>query len=552
MEKFLINFVVEQTGYPPEVVELDADLEADLGIDSIKKAQLFGELPEYFDVQATDNLSLDDFPTLRHVMNFLAGASVKSDAPAAVANLTPAAPVSPAPVASAPAAAAPTVAPQAQPAGGGLDPAELEKFLINFVVEQTGYPPEVVELDADLEADLGIDSIKKAQLFGELSEYFDVQATDNLSLDDFPTLRHVLDFLANSGLKKNLTPNPTDDSVAVAEPLESPPTVVETAAQSAAYETGRERGCQHKQQIRALLRRTADSAMPDASEHEASIQFSADQLDLAHGIAAGAGLYLDNILANFTAIAAMLEDHVAGPAPTMPVAPVAPVPVLPPSEPSPEYDLRPDDLHQDETHRFYMREMENAWSPVPPAMPVWHGAALIVGEGPLGDALAQLLASAGVTVRRLAIADDLDATVAAFDQIWNEQPTPHLFFVTGREASVDPADAAAWSRRWNRVALAPYFIAQTLGAAGGRGESARSFVNGGSDRHERHLRIFGSGHGTGMRGAGGPGKGDLHRSSLHAQQSTDAHQGHRRSGRRACCGIGCQHLSRAGLWRSRL
>ena len=65
---------------------------------------------------------------------------------------------------------------QPQPASGGLDPAELEKFLINFVVEQTGYPPEVVELDADLEADLGIDSIKKAQLFGELAEYFDVQA----------------------------------------------------------------------------------------------------------------------------------------------------------------------------------------------------------------------------------------------------------------------------------------------------------------------------------------------------------------------------------------
>ena len=72
---------------------------------------------------------------------------------------------------------------------------QLETFLINFVVEQTGYPPEVVDLDADLEADLGIDSIKKAQLFGELNEHFDIgnsAAVANLSLDDFPTLRHVL------------------------------------------------------------------------------------------------------------------------------------------------------------------------------------------------------------------------------------------------------------------------------------------------------------------------------------------------------------------------
>ncbi len=73
--------------------------------------------------------------------------------------------------------------------------AELESFLVQFVIDQTGYPPEIVRLDADLEADLGIDSIKKAQLFGELGEYFDVTPTDDLRLDQFPTLRHVLDFL---------------------------------------------------------------------------------------------------------------------------------------------------------------------------------------------------------------------------------------------------------------------------------------------------------------------------------------------------------------------
>jgi acyl transferase domain-containing protein/acyl carrier protein len=78
---------------------------------------------------------------------------------------------------------------------------ELESFLITFVCEQTGYPREVVELDADLEADLGIDSIKKAQLFGELRERFDlrIQLSEDFSLDDFPTLRHVLDFLRQLG-----------------------------------------------------------------------------------------------------------------------------------------------------------------------------------------------------------------------------------------------------------------------------------------------------------------------------------------------------------------
>ena len=63
------------------------------------------------------------------------------------------------------------------------------------MIEQTGYPREIVELDADLEADLGIDSIRKAQLFGEIGQKYDLQADDDLSLDDFPTLRHLLEYM---------------------------------------------------------------------------------------------------------------------------------------------------------------------------------------------------------------------------------------------------------------------------------------------------------------------------------------------------------------------
>ncbi len=74
---------------------------------------------------------------------------------------------------------------------------ELEAFLVNFIVEQTGYPPESVDIDADLEADLGIDSIKKAQMFGELGERFQIAPpSGNITLDDFQTLRHVLEFLS--------------------------------------------------------------------------------------------------------------------------------------------------------------------------------------------------------------------------------------------------------------------------------------------------------------------------------------------------------------------
>ncbi len=280
LESFLVNFVVEQTGYPPEVVELDADLEADLGIDSIKKAQLFGELQEYFDITPTAGLTLDDFPTLRHIVRFLAefgGPFETPSAPAATADAEPllvqqqsppvvvtaaaAAPPAPSPSTThraagptepvAPRTAAEQLAPPNVPAlsevsspssaattspSGGI--ADLETFLINFVVEQTGYPKEVVELDADLEADLGIDSIKKAQLFGELQEYFDIAPTGDVTLDDFPTLRHVLDFLADhaaphepggmsapSPLTEPAEPSATPVPPTMASPSPVPPSV---------------------------------------------------------------------------------------------------------------------------------------------------------------------------------------------------------------------------------------------------------------------------------------------------------------------------------------
>ncbi|MEM9588859.1 MAG: acyltransferase domain-containing protein, partial [Planctomycetota bacterium] len=44
-------------------------------------------------------------------------------------------------------------------------------FLLDLVVELTGYDPEIIDADADLEAELGIDSIKKAQLIGELVQW---------------------------------------------------------------------------------------------------------------------------------------------------------------------------------------------------------------------------------------------------------------------------------------------------------------------------------------------------------------------------------------------
>ncbi len=204
MTKFLIEFVVEQTGYPEDIVELDADLEADLGIDSIKVAQMMGELNEHFglNVSSLRSKTSDDFKTLRMIVETVLAAGVTGVAADVKGLGTGAAAVMPPSLPSVDRSIVqPTntvVAPARNGSSGNRSPQALQKFLVDFVVEQTGYPEDIVELDSDLEADLGIDSIKIAQMLGELKEHFDLDVSDFgvKSMDEFKTLRAIINKIA--------------------------------------------------------------------------------------------------------------------------------------------------------------------------------------------------------------------------------------------------------------------------------------------------------------------------------------------------------------------
>ncbi len=53
-----------------------------------------------------------------------------------------------------------------------IDPAGLTQALLAIVSEKTGYPVETLELDMDMEADLGIDSIKRVEILGAMQTQF--------------------------------------------------------------------------------------------------------------------------------------------------------------------------------------------------------------------------------------------------------------------------------------------------------------------------------------------------------------------------------------------
>jgi malonyl CoA-acyl carrier protein transacylase/phosphopantetheinyl transferase (holo-ACP synthase) len=86
---------------------------------------------------------------------------------------------------------------------------ELE-LLLQLVSERTGYPVEMLDLDLDLEADLGIDSIKRVEILGSLQQRGRMgQALDLEALAGRKTLKQILDVLrANADPSDDRAPTP--------------------------------------------------------------------------------------------------------------------------------------------------------------------------------------------------------------------------------------------------------------------------------------------------------------------------------------------------------
>ncbi len=67
------DIVAEMTGYPADLLDPDLDLEADLGVDTVKQAEVFAAVRARWDLERDDALRLRDFPTLNHVAGWVRG-----------------------------------------------------------------------------------------------------------------------------------------------------------------------------------------------------------------------------------------------------------------------------------------------------------------------------------------------------------------------------------------------------------------------------------------------------------------------------------------------
>lgn len=161
----LMEVVSEKTGYPTDMLELSMSLDADLGIDSIKRVEILSSLQEAEPSLPTIEAEvLGTLVTLEDVVGH-----INSVVPSTVT---------------------------AHPAEASVSGTAVQENLVQVVSEKTGYPTVMLELSMSLDADLGIDSIKRVEILSALQEAMpDLPAVEAEALGALETLQDVLNYL---------------------------------------------------------------------------------------------------------------------------------------------------------------------------------------------------------------------------------------------------------------------------------------------------------------------------------------------------------------------
>ena len=166
------------------------------------------DIREQFGLPVDEDFVLSDYPTLSHMITYiqrmLGGAG-----PAPMVGDQPAPAMAPPEVEP-----TPVVAPPPQPLASDE---EVDTKLIEIVVKHTGYPADFIEMDQDLEGELGIDTVKQAEIMGDVREMFNLPLDEDFVLSDHPTLNHFTAYILR--MKGGHSAEPAEEAPAVAEPV---------------------------------------------------------------------------------------------------------------------------------------------------------------------------------------------------------------------------------------------------------------------------------------------------------------------------------------------
>ena len=168
----LLDLVSQRTGYPASMLSMDADIEGELGIDSIKRTEILGLFSNHLngvddEIRATYLHQISSAKTfgaiLDAAMKLLADSASGQESVSVPAEATPSA----GSVTNAAVTDGLTSRGDVSSTTASFSARELGKLLIDITSQRTGYPASVLSLDVDIEGELGIDSIKRIEILSE-------------------------------------------------------------------------------------------------------------------------------------------------------------------------------------------------------------------------------------------------------------------------------------------------------------------------------------------------------------------------------------------------
>ncbi|WOT06093.1 phosphopantetheine-binding protein [Shewanella youngdeokensis] len=203
VQNTMLEVVADKTGYPTEMLALEMDMEADLGIDSIKRVEILGtvqdELPNLPELNPED---LAECRTLGEIVSYmnskLTSSATDNFKQADGSELSASEAVTP----QISAAATNAVSAEHQ-----LSPKQVQNTMLEVVADKTGYPTEMLALEMDMEADLGIDSIKRVEILGTVQDELpNLPELNPEDLAECRTLGEIVSYM-NSKLASSATDN---------------------------------------------------------------------------------------------------------------------------------------------------------------------------------------------------------------------------------------------------------------------------------------------------------------------------------------------------------
>ncbi|MBU1239697.1 SDR family NAD(P)-dependent oxidoreductase, partial [Myxococcota bacterium] len=162
------GIIAEQTGYTPDMLGIELDLEADLGIDTVKQVEIFARISDHYNLAVPQDMKLSELNTIAKLSEYI---RAKADS-------------------QAPAASSPVEAAHVET--GGAAPLDAIREII---AEQTGYTSDMLESELDLEADLGIDTVKQVEIFARISDHYNLAVPQDMKLSALNTIAKLSEYI---------------------------------------------------------------------------------------------------------------------------------------------------------------------------------------------------------------------------------------------------------------------------------------------------------------------------------------------------------------------